>query len=183
MHSSFNFNLSLFLFFNLKLLLSFSQFCIFIISHFSEVVCSLSGKPCSNSALDVESCVFSFFSPHLGGEIVLVRSYYFVISGIQEKASDFTLSAESDIHLNSHFSHHNCWFSFIFICLNDSLMFFRMIIWLLIRLSKSMMVMLPSSVVSDSTKIWFLFVCLLNLNCHTFDLKFKKVMLKWENIL
>lgn len=176
MHSPFDLDFSLFLFLNLKLILSFSQLCIFIISQFSKAVCSLSSEPCSNSALNVKSRIFSLLCPHLWWEIVFVWSYYLIISGIHEESSNFTLFSKSNIHLHPHFSHHNCWFSFVFVGLNNSLVLLRMIVWLLIGLGESMMVMLTCSIVSNSTKVWFLFIGFLNFNCHTFDLKFKNKM-------
>lgn len=170
-HPSLNFYLPLLLLFLFELFLSPSQLSIFVIPDFSKLVCSLSCKPRSNSALNVQSGLFPLLCPHFRREISLIWFYDLVFPCIHVQSSLFALDTEANIHLNTHFPHHNGRLSFVFVGLDDSLVLLGVVIGLLIGLCESVVVCHSCPVIPISTKVRFHLFLFLNFNSHTFNLK------------
>jgi hypothetical protein len=175
MHSSLDLYLSLLLLCDSELFLSSHELGIFVISLLSKIICSLPSKPCSNAALYVKCGIFSLLGPHLGTKVILVRLDDLVFSSVHVEPSFFALNSEANIHLDSHFSHHDGRFGFVLVGLHHPFVFLWVIISLLIGLSEGMVVCLSGSIVSETTKVGFHLVCFLDLNSHTFYL-FKKMV-------
>ena len=169
-HPSLDLNLLLLFLLNSELFLPPSQLGILIVSNFSKGIGTLSSEPGSNSALNVESRVFSLLAPHLLGEVALVWSDDLVVSSVQVEAGLLALNAKAHVHLDAHFAHHHRRLCLVFISLNDPLVFLWVIVSLLICLGESMVISLPSPVVSETSKVCLGLLLLLNFNGYSFYL-------------
>jgi len=148
-----------------------SQFGIFVVSLLPKIVGSLSGEPGPNSALYVESSVFALLSPHFRRKVVFIGSDDLIFSSVHVQPGFFALNSKANIHLNAHFSHHDGRLSFILVSLHHSFVFLGVIVCLLIGLGKSVVIGLPSSIVSETTEVGFQLISFFNFNSHTFYLK------------
>ena len=171
-HTSFNLHFPFGFFFSLEFLLSGLHLSVFIVSEFPKCSCSSSRKPCSDSTLNVEGGVFSLLCPHGWTEVLFVWSDDLIVPAIDVQPSLFAFSSESNFHLAALFAHHNCWFSFVLICLDFPWFGDSVCILSLMRLSKSMVVSLSSTVISETSIVLLVILrCFLNFDCYSFNLQ------------
>ena len=170
MHSSFDLNLSLFFFFLLKLFLLLLQLRLLVVPAFSEFVGSLSGKPGSDSTLDVEGSFFSFLGPHLRRKVLFVGLDDLVISAVDVETSLFAFLAETDLHLNAHFSHHAGRLRLVLVGLHLPFELFGVIVGDLVCLGEGVVVGLAGSVISVTSEVGFGVNLFDHFNRHSFDL-------------
>lgn len=97
MHASFNLFLVTTLFSLLQFLLFCKKLLVPIKTSFSQIVSSFTGKPPSDHALYVQSCLLAIAHPH-GARVVTSRENNLIVSSVDEKARF--------LHLGSLLAHH-----------------------------------------------------------------------------
>ena len=170
MKASLDLNLALVLLLGPQKLLSLLQLSIFVITSFAQIIGVLSSEPSSDATLNVQCGVFSLLGPHARREVVLVRPDHLVLSGVHVEASSLTLAAVTDIHLHTHFSHHNGRFGLVLVGLNHALILLAMILESLVGLREGMMIDVTRLVVTEAAEVGLGPLLLLNLDVDTLDL-------------
>jgi hypothetical protein len=84
------------------------------------------------------------------------------------------------LHLNTEFSHHDSWLSFILVGLNHSFVFVWMVVCALISLCESVVISLACPIISESTEVRLLLVLLVNFNSDNLDLVVSQTDFDWE---
>ena len=124
-------------------------------------VCDTAGKPSSNAALDVQSCVFSLLVPH-GRREVLLWVDNLVLSLIDIKARLFHLAAE--------LSHHASALRLVLVGLNLAFVLVWVVAGRLIGLSERVVEGHARLVVAESSEVGLGSLLLLNIDSDDFNL-------------
>lgn len=105
---------------------------------------------------------------------MLVGPNQFVLASIHVEASNFALAAQADVHLHTHFSHHNSRLGLVLVRLDHTLVLFAMILESLVGLRERMMIDVASLIVAEATKVRLGPLLLLNLHVDTLDLNWER---------
>ena len=173
MHTSLYLFLVLLFFLGSQLFLSSQKLSFLVISLLAEAIRKSAGEPASHSALNIQSCGFSLFSPHLAGK---VRPWIddFILAPVDIEITLF--------HLSSELAHHDCGLGLVLVSLHHALVTLRVIRGRLICLRERVMVSLTGFIVSEAANIWLHAALLFDLNGNDLNLVVSQANFYFEHL-
>ena len=168
--STLDFDFPFVLFLDTQLFLAPHKLGILVVSEFPQLVSPPAGEPGPDAALNVESRLLTLLGPHTATEIVFIRPNNLVFPGVHEETSVLAITAEADVHLNAHLSHHDRRLRFVLVRLHHSLISFRVLLEPLVGLRKGMVIHITRLVVAIAAEVRLRALCLLNLDVDALDL-------------